>query len=322
VESQTTPVTRTPEAVHPFPSISVLVPVFNSDQTLVRLVEETEAALEKYDYEVIFIDDGSRGVTWERILDLARAKPQIRALRLGRNSGQQAALLAGIRVATKEVCVTIDDDLQYRPSDLPTLVDRLRSGFDCVYGYPLVTKQPIWRRIGSLLTRGLLYRAVEPQDPSRTSPFRAFRTSLRNAFPGDLGPLISVDSLLSWGTERFDYVPVSHYPRTEGRSGYSIRRLIRAAVETTTAYSVWPLRVVALLGFVAVIMSLGLICWVISMRVMTENPVPGFAFLASLVGLTAGAQLIGLGIIGEYLAQIHLRSMRKPSYLIVESWER
>jgi len=148
--------------------------------------------------------------------------------------------------------------------------------------------------------------------------FRAFRTSLRNGFAEVTDPYVSIDVLLSWVTVRYTTALTPMDLRAAGRSNYTVRKLMRHAVNMITGYSTKPLRLVTWLGFTLALFGVGTLIYVLIRRFTTNAAVPGFAFLASLVALLAGAQLFGLGVIGEYLGRMHFRSMQRPPYVVRE----
>ncbi len=299
--------------------VSVVIPVFQSTTTLIDLVSRVHSALDSTPHQVLLVDDGSGSETWNTILGLAATDNLVVGVRLGRNFGQHSALLAGLRLAKYSVTVTLDDDLQNPPEQIPILLARLSEGTDVVYGTPRVTSQKRWRTASSLLTRTLLASSLGAGNAAQMSSFRAFRTSLRHGFEADLGPAVSLDALLSWSTSRFAAVEVDHHPRFEGKSNYSLRKLVRFAFDTATGYSSRPLQAATLLGLVTATFGVGVLGYVLTRIMVTDKSVPGFAFLVSLITIFAGVQFIALGVIGEYLARMHFRVMRKPTFVIAES---
>lgn len=301
------------------PGISVVVPVYQSVESLPLLTSRVAKILgPDSNFELILVDDGSRPETWEQIVSLEETSTFVRALRFGRNYGQHSALVAGIRSARYDITVTIDDDLQNPPEEIPILIEALQPGVDVVYGVSDEIAQGLWRRMAAHSIRRVLRRSAGAESAPHMSSFRAIRTNLREAFAGDLGPGVSIDALLTWATSRFESVTVSHDERQEGRSNYSLRKLVRFAIDTTTGYSVFPLQIASILGLVAAALSLLILIYVVGRLLITGESVPGFPFLASIVAFFAGMQLFALGIIGEYLARMHYRIMGKPTYFIAE----
>jgi len=298
--------------------ISVIVPVYNSSLVLPQLVTELEEALPNcaQEFELILVNDASPDESWQLITELAQERSWIRGISLMRNVGQHNALLCGIRAAKYEIVVTMDDDLQNPPSEIPRLLVKLKEGFDVVYGVPEHEQHGLLRDLASKITKIVLQNAMGADIAQKISSFRVFRTQVRDAFQQYRGPFVSVDVLLTWGTTRFGALTVRHDSRREGVSGYSLRALVLHALNMMTGFSVLPLQIASLIGFAFTIFGLLTLAFVISRYLVDGSPVPGFPFLASIIAIFSGAQLFALGIIGEYLARMHFRLMDRLPYVI------
>ena len=301
--------------------VSVVVPVYQSVDSLSVLVSRVRAVLgEQVEYEIVMVDDGSAPRTWATVQQLSTEHPEVVGVRLSRNYGQHNALVAGLRQARFATCVTIDDDLQNPPEEIPLLLAHLDAeGLDVVYGVPDQVEQTLWRRLSGRISRRAMRTVLGMTSAPDVSSFRAFHTRLRDAFSGPLGTNVSLDALLSWGTTRFGSVPVSHDPRTEGTSNYTFSSLLRFAVDTTTGYSAVPLQIASITGLVTAVFGVVVLLWVVLRPLLTGESVPGFPFLASTIAIFSGVQLFTLGIIGEYLARMHFRVMSKPTYVVAET---
>jgi glycosyltransferase involved in cell wall biosynthesis len=299
---------------------SVVVPVYQSSETLLELCSRIGTCLAESNYEVILVDDGSRPETWETIQNLSREDQRIIGIRLSRNYGQHSALLAGIRIAKYEFTVTIDDDLQNPPEEISRLLDELKEkDLDIVYGQPQVVRDNATRRIGGKGIRLVMRILLGVRDAAATSSFRAFRTRLRDAFWEDLGPNISIDALLSWASLNSGSISVMHNQRKVGKSNYSFRKLLRFSSDTITGYGIVPLQVATGIGFLTIVLGILLLCFLVLQRLLVGSSAPGFTLLASLITIFAGIQLMILGLIGEYLGRMHYRIMRKPTYVVRET---
>jgi glycosyltransferase involved in cell wall biosynthesis len=302
----------------PTQSISVVIPVFNSEGTLEPLVRnllELFAAAGIHG-EIILVNDDSRDRSWERISALAASVPQIRGVNLMRNYGQHNALLCGIRLAANPIIVTIDDDLQHPPEEIPKLLALLDQGYDVVYGTPAAEQHGLWRDMASRITKMALAGSMGTKVARNVSAFRAFRTGLREAFAAYQGTFVSIDVLLTWSTTRFASIPVRHEPRRVGLSNYTFRKLLIHALNMMTGFSVVPLQVASLIGFLFTAFGILVLFYVIGRYLAIGQSVPGFPFLASIIAIFSGAQMFALGIIGEYLARIHFRTMDRPAYTV------
>jgi undecaprenyl-phosphate 4-deoxy-4-formamido-L-arabinose transferase len=268
------------------------------------------------DYEIIFINDASMDKSWDIINALSKKDENIKYINLNKNFGQHNALLCGIRHAKYDFIVTMDDDLQNPPEEIPKLLEKLDQGNDVVYGYPKNEQHGMFRNLASILTKIALKTTMGISTARHVSAFRAFRTELRNAFSNYKGAFVSIDVLLSWGSNSFSAIPVNHEKRAEGKSNYTFRKLIKHALNMITGFSVLPLQIASIMGFVLALFGLLVIIYVLGRFLFQGSPVPGFPFIASIIAIFSGAQLLAIGIIGEYLARIHFRAMDKPQYVI------
>ncbi len=298
-------------------SISVVTPVYNGEASVGELCRRLAEVLPHISaqHEIILVNDGSRDRSWEVISDLSSRSSTVRGLNLMRNYGQHNALLCGIRAAKYEVIVTMDDDLQHQPEEVPRLLTRLNEGFDVVYATPETEQHGFWRAIASRITRLALRSAGGAEVARNVSAFRAFRTELRDAFAGYQAPFVSIDVLLTWATSRFAAVRVPFKRRHSGPSNYTFAKLVRHAFDMMTGFSTAPLQVASLVGFGCTLFGIGILIYVVG-RYFLEGSIPGFPFLASIIAIFSGAQLFALGVIGEYLARMHFRTMNRPAYVI------
>ena len=300
--------------------VSVVVPVFNGERTLEELVRRIAAAVTPISpgYEIILVNDGSADASWSKILELTTSNGTVRGIDLMRNSGQHNAVLAGIRAARYAVTVTLDDDLQNPPEEIPNLVRELEQGWDVVYGTAAKRQFGRWRNLATAVTKLALQTTMGAGIARQVSPYRALRTRLRDAFEQFDGPHVSIDVLLTWGTSKFTWVRVGHDARTVGRSNYTFRSLLRHGLNMMTGFSTRPLQLASLMGFSLAFLGGVLFVYVVIRRIVSGTSVPGFAFLASIIAVFSGAQLFALGIVGEYIGRLHFRTMRQPTYVVRE----
>jgi undecaprenyl-phosphate 4-deoxy-4-formamido-L-arabinose transferase len=301
-----------------FTKISIVVPVFNSQKSLEELVSRIYSHLssENLSHEIFLIDDGSSDDSWAEIVRLKALYSNLQGLRLARNFGQHNALLAGIRAATGEVIVTLDDDLQNPPEEIAKLLKRLNDNCDVVYGLPEVINHSFLRRISSFAVKTTLKKIMGAHSADIVGPFRAFKFRLVNGFTEYKNPSVNIDVLLSWSTTKFSYVNVEHDKRKHGESNYSLARLLNHAINMLVGYSSLPLKISGFIGVLVALIGFLIMLYVLTNYFMHGTSVPGFVFTISIISIFAGAQLIVLGIIGEYLARSYDRSIEKPQYII------
>ncbi|MCB1918813.1 MAG: glycosyltransferase family 2 protein [Candidatus Competibacteraceae bacterium] len=221
--------------------LSIVIPVYNSAAILTELVERLHAAFagNAFPFELILVNDGSEDDSWHVIVRLAKRFEKVHGVNLAGNFGQHNALLCGVRQACYEVIVTLDDDLQHPPEEIPKLLRALRDDVDVVYGLPMHRRHTAWRVAASWIMVQIA-RASGPGGAYRPSAFRAFRTRLREAFANSSVDRVAIDALLGRSTTRFTTVKVEHHPQSVGRSRYDLRRLTRLAVDNILAFGLFP----------------------------------------------------------------------------------
>ncbi len=301
---------------HP-PTISIVIPVYNSAPTLQTLTTRLETVLNAItgEYEIIFINDGSRDDSWNSIQMICKKHPRVAGINLLRNFGQHNAVLCGIRQAKYEIIITMDDDLQHPPEEIPLLMQRILDGADVVYGIPEKMPHSFFRNLSSWLVKRILAFVMGIKTIKDISAFRAFHATMKLAFTEYRSSGVIIDVLLSWATTNFASVVVKENPREIGKSNYTFSKLLKQAFLILTGYSTVPLRFASILGFSFTLFGFAVLIYVLIIY-FTLGSIPGFPFLASIISLFSGVQMLVLGIIGEYLARVFDRSMDRPPYII------
>jgi len=297
--------------------ISVIVPCYGSEATIRPLAEGLIRMFEAEgkSFELVLVDDGSPDRVWDELMALHREWPErVVAIQLMRNFGQHNALMAGMRRARGAVLVTVDDDLQHPPEEIPRLVRALdEQGLDLVYGTYEERQQRGWRNLGSsIVTR--IFRSLSGVSFTFTS-FRALRRELaQSVFTYSLN-FTFLDGLFAWNTTRIGSIPVRHEPRQHGDSGYSVSKLLLLALNMFTNFSLLPLQLVSWLGMITAGLGLGVGTTFLILTLLGMIEVPGFASTIVAILTLGGVQLLALGIIGEYIGRVHLNINRKPQYV-------
>jgi len=291
--------------------VSVVIPVFKSRDSLPLLVERLEAVLEKHGqkFEIILVDDSSPDDTWEVARKLKETHPHLKIVRLLRNSGQHNALLCGFSLAQGTIVVTMDDDLQNPPEEVPKLVAAVQGGYDLAIGAYDVKQHSFGRNVGGKLVDDLQRRIFKlPADFQLTS-FRAVRkVVVDNALAmGGVFPYIT--SMLLSHTSRYVNVPVRHEPRRFGQSNYNVKRSVLLGLNLLINYSSYPLYLVIALCFGAFACSLGVTSWVL-WRSFSGNTLPGWASTVLAISFFNGLILLALVILGLYLSRLNQQITR------------
>jgi undecaprenyl-phosphate 4-deoxy-4-formamido-L-arabinose transferase len=291
--------------------------MYRSAETLPQLVDRLLPVLNNLGrtYELIFVEDGSPDRSWEVLCQLQTRYPEhIVAIQLMRNYGQHNALMCGFRHARGQIVITMDDDLQHPPEEIPKLLTALKAGdLDLVYGRYVEKHHRFWRNLGSRLLY-LFFRLVFQCAVSATA-FRAIRRELLDSILTYNLNFTYVDGLLAWNTQRIGQVDVEHHERTAGPSGYTFRKLLGLAFNLFTNFSLLPLQLVSACGLLAAGGGLLLGCYYLFAYWLYDTHVPGYTSTIVAVLVLGGVQLLALGVMGEYLGRLHLNVNRKPQYV-------
>ncbi len=301
-------------------SISIVIPCYHCEASIKELAEEILQTFEGTDikWEAILVNDGSTDKTWQEISQLAKKYNWVTGINLSRNFGQHNALYAGILATKNELIVTMDDDLQHSPADIIPLISTIEKNYDLVYATPEEEQHSKFRNIASVTTKYLLEKTLNIPRASDTSAFRIFNSQLIDVFKHHIGPFVDIDAILAWGTKRVGTITVQFRKRKYGQSNYSVLSLISHTIKMIESYSQVPLRISSMMGVIFFLFGMALLIRVLSNYYIYGGAVEGFTFLAVIIIIFSGIQLLAIGIIGEYIGRLHQRSMGKPIFLIRE----
>jgi glycosyltransferase involved in cell wall biosynthesis len=299
---------------------SVVVPVYNSRKTLPELcarIEQSMQALQE-PWQIVLVNDCSADDSWQVIKELkAQFGDKLIAVNLGKNSGQHKALLCGFQFAEGKYVITIDDDLQFYPEDIPLLIGRAQeTRADLVYGYyKNGRKHSTLRRKGSSFVAFIFEKFGNTK--GQGSSFKLINKSVTDKVKDYHHSFTFLDEILSWHTSSVAYAEVRHAPRREGRSGYSLFKLVFITLNLIFGYTTIPLRIMTWFGFISFWVCLMFICYFLYLK-YTQSVQLGFtAFMVSIF-MSTGLILFSLGIIGEYLNRLIALQHKKPAYLVKE----
>ena len=300
--------------------ISVVAPVHNEAETVAELHRRIRAVAELETCEIVLVDDGSTDGSWATMLALASTDPRLRLLRLSRNFGHQAALTAGLDAARGDAVVLMDADLQDPPEVIPALLARWREGYDVVYGLRTARDgETRFKRWTAALFYRLLRGMTRVDIPADAGDFRLLSRRAVEALARMPERARFLRGMTSWVGFRQAGVPYRRDARYAGETKYPTRRMIRFAVDAITSFSTTPIRVVTGLGLIVVSFCVGVLAWAIYVKFFTDTAVAGWTSVLIVVLLLGGMQLVGLGVIGQYVSRIFEEAKQRPLYVVEES---
>jgi len=310
--------TQAAGATHPV-GLSIVVPVYRGAATVGTLVAELSKLRPEGGIEIVLINDGSPDNSGDVCRELARtATVPLTYIEHARNFGEHNAVMTGLRHARGAYVITMDDDLQNPPEEVIKLYDHARhGGFDVVYTRYAVKEHEGWRNLGSSFANWVADQLMDKPKGLYLSSFRCMSALAVREVVKYRGPYPYIDGLLMQVTQRLDSIEVKHFARAEGRSNYTMRRLIRLWLNLATNFSVLPLRLAVVAGVAMGFLGLVAACWVILEALVGETP-SGWASLMTVTLLIAGVQFLILGVLGEYVGRAFMSANGKPQGVVRE----
>lgn len=299
--------------------VSFIIPCYRSEKTLPNVIDEirtTMEKLQKYSYEIILINDSSPDGTWETICSLSEKYPNIRGIDFARNFGQHAALMAGLRCSVGDYVVCLDDDGQTPADEVDKLLAKLEEGYDAVYAQYGQKQHSLFRNLGSkvneLMTRVMLEKPAELYISSYFAVQRFVVDDMiryENSYPYVIGLVLRT-------TKKITNVMVQHREREEGRSGYTLKKLLALWFNGFTAFSVKPLRIATVIGTASAFLGFLYGIYTIVKKLINPDVPLGFSSTMAAIVFFGGMIMVMLGLIGEYIGRIYISMNNSPQYVI------
>jgi len=300
--------------------LSIVVPVYRSASCLPELARRVQEDLgRRFDsYELILVNDDSPDESWEVIVRLAREHNFVTGVNLRRNVGQDNAIMAGLNVASGEVIVIMDDDLQHNPSDIAALHEAIQDGFDVVYANFEHKRQAFWKNLGSWFNDRFAIITLGKPKNIYMSPYKAIRREVVDEIVKYNGPYPYVDGLIFTVTSNITQVTVKHHTRFAGRGNYNLLRSVAVWLKLATGFSVIPLRMATFLGGVISLFSFALAFYFVVEALVLEREPSGWPSVIVAILFIGGIQLIGIGSVGEYIGRIFITQNQRPQFTVKE----
>jgi undecaprenyl-phosphate 4-deoxy-4-formamido-L-arabinose transferase len=300
------------------PALSFVIPLYNSAATIAPLVHDIEKLVVPGGHEIVLVNDGSADATADVCRDLVRtARVPITFVEHSRNFGEHNAVLTGWRHARGAHIVNLDDDGQNPPAEGVRLWQHAKErGLDVVFGHYDVKRHSFWRNAGSWLTNRMTDWALDKPAGFYLSSFRCVSAFAAKEVIGYAGPYPYIDGLLLQVTQRIDSITVRHDPRIAGASGYTFRRLVRLWLSAWLNFSVLPLRAATIVGLLTAAAGLTAFVVVVWLWLLNRGPAYGWGWVMASLLVFSGAQLVMLGLIGEYLGRMFLTINQRPQAVV------
>lgn len=306
-------------------SVSIVIPVYNAELSIGKLIDELVSELNhKYNLEIVLVNDNSTDNSEKVCISLyERYKNIINYYSLAKNVGEHNAVMAGLNNVCGEYVVIVDDDFQNPISEIKKLVSyATEKHYDVVYTYYKKKKHSLFRNLGSRFNDKVANVMLNKPEDLYLSSFKILNKFLvREIITYDL-PFSYVDGLILRTTENIGKIEVEHNERESGKSGYTLRKLVSLWSNMFTNFSILPLRISIILGFLFAIIGFLIGIQTMIEKIINPNLPVGYPSLIVITAIFAGIQLVAIGMIGEYLGRIFLSQNKKPQYSIRRKYER
>lgn len=299
--------------------LSFIIPCYCSEKTITGVVEkilETVQLKKSFLYEIILINDGSPDNTFQVISAIAQQEENIIAVDLSKNFGQHSALMAGYSIASGDYIIGLDDDGEHNPKDMFKLIDELEKGYDYVCADFPKRKRSFIKGIGSKINNWMATKLIgKPKDIDFSSYYIMRKyvvdeiVKCKNPFPYVGGLIIAI-------TKNVSTVPIQSYPRKSGRSGYNIKNSLSLWLNGFTAFSVKPLRIATVAGFIMAMVGFIYGVFIIIRKLLEPSILSGYASTMSVLLFVGGMLMITLGLVGEYVGRIYISINKLPQYVV------
>ncbi|WP_194091069.1 glycosyltransferase family 2 protein [Vibrio hibernica] len=303
-------------------TVSVVIPCFNESEVIDFTVEELLSvtnSISNYKFELIFVNDGSSDDTESKLLAYSKQHENIRTISFSRNFGHQQAVSAGLDVSTGDAVVLIDADLQDPPKVISDMIVKWEEGFDVVYGTRANREGESWfKRVTAKSFYRLLSYLSEVQIPLDTGDFRLMDRQVVDHLIAMPEKSRFIRGMVSWIGFNQTAITYERSARFAGESKYPLTKMIKFGLDGILSFSVKPLKLSIMMGFVCSGISMLMLLYFVYVRIMTDHWVSGWTSLFVAILFMGGVQLISIGIVGEYVARIYKESKNRPLYIIKE----
>jgi dolichol-phosphate mannosyltransferase len=301
------------------PTLSLVLPIYNEEEVIPELHRRLQQFMSDLGLatEVVFVNDGSRDRSMELLREITAGEPRYRVLSFARNFGHQTAITAGVDYARGKAVVVMDADLQDPPEVVLQMVEKWHAGFDVVYGRRRKREGETWFKLVTARWFYRLFASMIPIEvPLDTGDFRLMSRRVIVALRELRETHRFVRGMVAWVGFKQTEVLYDRPGRFAGETKYPLRKMLRFAIDGITSFSVLPLRLSTYLGMLVSVGSVGVTVWALLAKYVFQHVVPGWTAIVVIMGIVAAAQLLMIGILGEYIGRIYEEVKRRPLYIV------
>ena len=300
--------------------LSIISPIYKGEKMLEELVSRIEASVETFsvDYEIILVNDCSPDNSWTKIKEICSRDNKVKGINLSRNFGQHYAITAGLAESTGEWVTVMDCDLQDRPEEIPNLYKKAQEGFDTVFAQRTERKDKFLKRLSSTLFNATFAFLTDQEQDKTVGNFGIYSRKVINAVLSMGDSVRWFPIMVKWVGFNIGYLPVEHSERAEGKSSYSLRRLLSVASDNMVAFSNKPLRLMLQFGFIVVVLSIIIALFYLIRYLSGGIEVDGFTTMVISMWLLGGIMIMLIGMTGIYIGKIFDKTKERPLYIIRE----
>jgi len=306
--------------------VSFVIPCYNSESTIEKVTGDIIKAVEAYpgdmEYEIILINDNSPDGVWSVITKLSEENRKIHGFRLSKNFGQYAALMAGYKKATGDIIISLDDDGQTPAAESLVLIDKLDEGYDVVFGRYMERRDSSFRKFGTYINKIMSESLIGKPKHIDVTSFFAMKRFVAESITQYENPYPYIAGLVFRTTINCANVDIKHEHRMEGKSGYTFKKLMTLWLNGFTSFSIKPLRLATILGFICSAVGFAFTVYTIVDRIINPDLPAGYSALASMILFIGGVIMIMLGVIGEYIGRLYISINKAPQYIIKDTTDK
>ena len=301
--------------------VSLVIPVYNEEVNIPILYEKLKTLFAndlKKNYEIIFVNDGSQDNSENVLKNIAKENKKVKVINFSRNFGHQAALTAGMHKATGDCCISMDCDLQHPPHLIIEMIKRWEDGFEIVYARRKKRKDNFFKRVTATLYYFLLEKVGEIKIPRNVGDFRLIDRKVLDILNKCPERSRYLRGLVSWVGFKSTFIDFEMPNRQYGETGYSLKKMLKLAFDGLTSFSLIPLRISMLIGFLAVVIALTMLIAMLTLTIFSLRNFPIWVYLIVVLFMFGGMNFICIWLLGEYIGRIYIEQRQRPLYIIKE----